>query len=131
MLFLPTIIVETKSKISATIYFSLFEKLIRKNKNAQDDAQDNAQDSALDMHKTQDKGTQDKKTQDKRNETFNKIIEICKEPKSIKEIMEELGFKSNKTFKRSYIKPLLESRKLKMTIPEKPTSRNQKYISNK
>jgi len=79
--------------------------------------------------KTQDKKTQDKKTQDKKQINFNKILEICKEPKSIAEIMEKLGYKSNKTLKRNYIKPLVESGKLKMTIPDKPTSRNQKYIS--
>ena len=79
--------------------------------------------------KTQDKKTQDKKTQDKKIQIFNKIIEICREPKSIIEIMNEIGYKSNKTLKRNYIKPLVESGKLKMTIPEKPTSRNQKYIS--
>ena len=81
------------------------------------------------LKKTQDKKTQDKKTQDKKDKIFNKIIETCKEPKSITEIMSEVGYKSNKTLKRNYIKPLVESGKLKMTIPEKPTSRNQKYIS--
>ena len=45
--------------------------------------------------------------------------------------MEELGYKSSKTLKRNYIKPLLERGSLQMTIPEKPTSRNQKYISIK
>ena len=39
----------------------------------------------------QDKKTQDKKTQDKKTRNFNKILEICKEPKSITEIMEKLG----------------------------------------
>ena len=72
---------------------------------------------------------QDKKTQDKKATNFNKILEICKEPKSITEIMEKLGYKSSKTLKRNYIKPLLEMGKLKMTIPDKPTSKNQKYIS--
>ena len=79
--------------------------------------------------KTLDKKTLDKKTLDKKAITFNKILEICKEPKSITEIMKELDYKSNKTLKRNYIKPLLESGKLKMTIPDKPTSRNQKYVT--
>ena len=79
--------------------------------------------------KTQDKKTQDKKTQDKKSINLNRILEICKEPKSIAEIMKELGFKSNKTLKRNYIKILIESGKLEMTIPDKPTSKNQKYIT--
>mgnify|MGYP000555017237 CR=1 FL=1 len=45
----------------------------------------------------------------------------------INEIMEELCYKSNRTLKRGYIIPLIESGKLKMTIPDKPTSKNQKY----
>lgn len=80
--------------------------------------------------KIQDKKIQDKKIQDKKAYKFNKILEICKEPKSIQEIIEELGYKSAPTLKRDYIKPLLECGKLKMTIPDKPTSRNQKYITN-
>ena len=76
-----------------------------------------------------DKKTQDKKTQDKKSINLNRILEICKEPKSIAEIMKELGFKSNKTLKRNYIKILIESGKLEMTIPDKPTSKNQKYIT--
>ena len=79
--------------------------------------------------KTQDKKTQDKKTQDKKMQKINKILEICKQPKSLNEIMIELGYKSNRTLKREYINPLVETGKLKMTIPDKPTSRNQKYIS--
>ena len=43
--------------------------------------------------------------------------------------MEELCYKSNRTLKRGYIIPLIESGKLKMTIPDKPTSKNQKYIT--
>ena len=30
---------------------------------------------------------------------------------------------------KDYIKPLVEKGLLKMTIPDKPTSKNQKYIS--
>lgn len=60
---------------------------------------------------------------------INKILEICIESKSIKEIMQELEFKSSNTLKRDYIKPLLDNGELKMTIPDKPTSRNQKYIT--
>ena len=87
------------------------------------------QDKKTQDKKTQDKKTQDKKTQDKKMQKINKILEICKQPKSLNEIMIELGYKSNRTLKREYINPLVETGKLKMTIPDKPTSRNQKYIS--
>ncbi len=69
------------------------------------------------------------KTPDKKKKNINRILEICKQPRSISEIMRELDYNSKKTLKRNYIKPLLESEKLKMTIPDKPTSKNQKYIT--
>ncbi len=45
--------------------------------------------------------------------------------------MLELGFKSIKTFKRDYISPLLENKSLEMTLPDKLTSKNQKYVTKK
>ncbi len=67
---------------------------------------------------------------DKLKETIKKIILYCQEPKSAIQIMEELNYKNIKRFRRDYIKPLVEKKILKMTIPDKPTSKNQKYISN-
>ena len=57
------------------------------------------------------------------------ILEFCKEPKSVKEIMEYIGLKHRPTFMYDYLKPLLEKDKLQMTIPDKPKSRNQKYVT--
>ena len=87
----------------------IFRVVIPLNK-AQDVAQDKAQDVA----------------QDKTSEL---IIRFCKEEKNIFEIMEHLGYKNRTRFRRSYIKPLVENGKLQMTIPEKPTSKNQKYVA--
>ena len=42
--------------------------------------------------------------------------------------MEYLGYKNRTRFRRDHIQPLVQIGKLKMTIPDKPTSRNQKYI---
>lgn len=58
----------------------------------------------------------------------NKILEFCTTARSKAEIMEYCGFKSTKNFTARYIKPLLESGQIKMTIPDKPKSQNQKYI---
>lgn len=57
------------------------------------------------------------------------ILDYCKEPKSVPEIMENFGFESKTSFKRKYLKGLLESGKLKRTLPDKPKSKNQKYYS--
>lgn len=55
-----------------------------------------------------------------------KIIEFCKEPRSLAEIMLYLGYKDRVKFKKN-INPLLGN-VLAMTIPDKPNRRNQKYI---
>ena len=64
----------------------------------------------------------------KKEDKINLILEFCKEPKSVKEIMEYIGLKHRPTFMYDYLNPLLEKNKLQMTIPDKPKSRNQKYI---
>ena len=55
------------------------------------------------------------------------LLFFCVEPKSAKEIMEYFCYKNIKRFRRDYLKPLLECRKLEMVISDKPTSRYQKY----
>lgn len=43
------------------------------------------------------------------------------------EMMSKLGLKSRVSFRENYLKPALESGLIKMTIPNKPTSKNQMY----
>ena len=43
----------------------------------------------------------------------------------------ECYFTAHEHFSKAYLKPLLASGKLKMTIPDKPKSRSQKYITAK
>lgn len=57
-----------------------------------------------------------------------KIIEFCVEPKSRKEIQLFVGIAHREYFRAKILKPLLDSGKLKMTISDKPNSRNQKYV---
>lgn len=59
----------------------------------------------------------------------DKILHFCFEPRSRKEIMDEMGYSDRKHFFDNYLKPLLESGRLLMTIPEKPNSSKQKYIA--
>lgn len=58
----------------------------------------------------------------------NEILEFCTTPKSKNEILRFFEYKSPKYFTKHFINPLLESGKLKMTVPDKPTSSKQKYI---
>ena len=60
-----------------------------------------------------------------------KLLQFCSEPRTREEIMEHLGLANRGNFRAAYLKPLLQSGALRMTIPEKPTSKNQKYIRTK
>ena len=54
------------------------------------------------------------------------ILAFCKEPHSKAEIMQHCGYQDTKNFTQKYLRPLLESGKLQMTIPDKaqkPTSK--------
>ena len=57
------------------------------------------------------------------------ILDFCKEPKSVPEIMGNFGFDSRTSFRRKYLNVLLEDGRLKMTLPDKPKSKGQKYYS--
>ena len=48
-------------------------------------------------------------------------------PLSSNEIMKRLGVKSKETLRKSYLGPAMKNGLIKMTIPEKPNSKNQKY----
>lgn len=57
-----------------------------------------------------------------------KILEFCAEPRSKREICEHLGFNNLTYFTRTYLNPLLDAKKLRRTIPDKPSSKNQRYV---
>lgn len=45
-----------------------------------------------------------------------------------KALMEKLGLKSREGFRRNYLHPAVEVNLIRMTIPDKPNSRNQRYV---
>ena len=62
--------------------------------------------------------------------TVDRLLEFCTTEKNRKEMQLFLGISNRSYFNEKYLKPLLKSGKLKMTIPDKPTSRYQKYIKS-
>lgn len=64
----------------------------------------------------------------KSTDTMNEVLAFCKQARSLTEIMAHLGLKHRNNVKSRYIDPLIEGGFLEMTIPEKPNSRNQKYL---
>ena len=60
------------------------------------------------------------------------LLKYCEEPKTITEMRDHLSrYLTNPNFKKFIVKPLLEKGIIKETIPDKPTSRLQKYYSVK
>ncbi len=57
------------------------------------------------------------------------LLEFTREERSIAEMMELLGWRDRTKFRTKFIRPLLEAGLLRMTIPDKPKSRNQKYMT--
>ena len=57
------------------------------------------------------------------------ILLYCTEPKSMLQLAEHFNYKDRSYFRRKYIVPLIKGKKLFMTQPEKPSSREQKYYS--
>lgn len=55
------------------------------------------------------------------------LLAFCTTPRTRKEIADFLGIKTIPFVTEHYIKPLLDSDSLKMTIPEKPRSKNQRF----
>ena len=44
------------------------------------------------------------------------------------QIQESLGLKHEDHFRKAYLLPVLQARLIEMTIPDKPRSRNQRYL---
>lgn len=63
------------------------------------------------------------------SEQVNKLLDVMDYdiPLSSNEIMKRLGIKSKETLRGSYLNPAIKNGLVKMTIPDKPNSKNQKY----
>lgn len=57
------------------------------------------------------------------------LLAFCREPRTRAEIAEYLGLNTVVYAVQNYVKPLIDSGELFMTIPEHPKSKNQRYYS--
>ena len=68
------------------------------------------------------------------NETINinKLLDVMEssKPMTATEIMEKLGIKSKETLRGQYLDPAIKQGLVSLTIPNKPTSKNQMYYKN-
>lgn len=61
-------------------------------------------------------------------DAFSKVLEFCSTPRSREEIADFVGVKTVFYVVEHYVKPLLETGQLRMTLPEKPKSKWQRYV---
>ena len=61
--------------------------------------------------------------------TLRELLDYCKLPRTRSELQDYCGLSGRSNFRENHLKPLLKSGLLKMTIPDKPNSKNQKYYS--
>jgi len=64
------------------------------------------------------------------SDQINKLLEIMEPdiPMTANDIMNKIGIKSKETLRASYLNPAIENGLVKMTIPDKPNSKNQMYV---
>lgn len=63
------------------------------------------------------------------NIQINKLMQVMETyPQSAQQIMDRLKMKSRVSLRKNYLLPALEAGLIGMTIPEKPTSKNQMYF---
>jgi len=60
-----------------------------------------------------------------------KVLKFCETPHSLKEIMEFLDLSHREHFMDEILNPLLENKYLRRTVPDKPKSPKQKYVTVK
>lgn len=64
------------------------------------------------------------------SDQVNRLLEVMNYdiPLSANEIMNRLGVKSKETLRNTHLNPAIENGLIRMTLPDKPNSKNQKYI---
>ena len=64
------------------------------------------------------------------SEQVNRLLSVMDDeiPYSANELLSLLNIKSKETLRASYLNPALENGLIKMTLPDKPKSKNQRYI---
>lgn len=66
---------------------------------------------------------------DNNDDITQEILDYCVTPRSREELAYKFGFSTASYFIKTYITPLIEDGRIKMTHPDKPKSKFQKYYS--
>lgn len=90
--------------------------------------QDYVKDAVEDISKDIDKDVMNRIEKWKFDE-LEQLLDYCMEPHSATEIVSEMQTADRKNLSRYYLMPLCSLGLIKMTVPDKPTSKNQRYFS--
>jgi ATP-dependent DNA helicase RecG len=66
--------------------------------------------------------------QDTHQDRLDDLVGYCSKSRTRDEMQQFIGLTDRGHFRKTILNPLLESGRLVMTIPDKPNSRNQKYV---
>ena len=69
-------------------------------------------------------------TADAMSEYVKRLLSVMEydTPYTSKDILELLGLRSKETLRKNYLDPAMEAGLVRMTLPDKPNSRNQRYV---
>jgi len=64
------------------------------------------------------------------SEYLKRLLEVMEYdvPYTSNTLMDKLGLKSKEGFRRNYLRPAIDMNLIRMTMPDKPNSRNQRYV---
>jgi predicted HTH transcriptional regulator len=112
-------IVDDNALFKFILPVNFFEKVSAEKNSAPQDTQHDAQ------HDTQQDTLQDTPQDDRQS----LILSFCKTPKTREEIQAYIKVSDRSYFSIYVLNPLISEKKLLRTMPEKPRSKNQKYIT--
>ena len=87
-----------------------------------------AEDANNNVNNNLDGTVQDTDQDEVQEDRRQKLILFCEVPRTREEMMRHIGLSHKGHFRAAYLLPLLTTGKLRMTIPDKPNSKNQRYV---
>ena len=64
-------------------------------------------------------------------EMLMRLLYFCETPRTRQEMQDFCGIKTEKYFREKIVRPMLAEKMIVRTIPDKPNSKNQKYVAKR
>ena len=92
---------------------------------------DGRKNNAVTEHTVSKRDSKTVKYTDFTSKEFSELMDYLEQPRSRQEIQEFCGLKSRDHLRNKVLVPLIEAKKIDLTIPEKPQSSKQKYVRHR